>query len=155
MENKMVVKHALMTVKTVSRNDDVKMTVGKGDGLPLVIQALETHILNPGIVKQAMAVLSVLSLRQSKNCDRIAELGSVQLITAAMEKHSEDSQLQRQAISTLRNMVSQWQNKELVQQIIDEGAEKLIRDARASHPVCDEVAYAALRDLGLPYTMTK
>lgn len=147
----LVAAQACMLLKTVTRNDDIKRTVGKGKGLGLLLRALETHGNSSRVAEQALACLSVLCLRQPENCEKIANLGSLQLISAAMTQHPNEAGVQRQAISTLRNMVSSWQNKDLCGQILDHGAEDLIRKARASHPFCEDVAYAALRDLGCSY----
>jgi hypothetical protein len=38
-----------------------------------------------------------------------------------------------------------------LQRLVDLGVEALIRAARATHDVCTDVAYAALRDLDLEY----
>jgi len=146
-----VAANACMLLKAVSRNDDIKRIVGKGKGLGLLLRALDEHIASSRVAEQALQCLSVLCLRQPENCETIASLGCLQLIISTMTRHAEEAQVQRPAISTLRNMVSSWRNKELCAQILDHGAEPLIRQARAAHPVCEEVAYAALRDLGCEY----
>ena len=146
-----VARHGCGLIKAVSRNDEIKQYVGKGDGLGVLLKAMEQHAAKAPVVEQALAAMSVLSLRHPQNCERIADLGAIRLITSLMESHPEQAGVQRQAISTLRNMVSDWKNKPLVQAILDSGAEPLIRKARSEHPICEEVAYAALRDLGLSY----
>ncbi|GBG25076.1 Armadillo repeat-containing protein 6 [Hondaea fermentalgiana] len=147
----LVAAQACMLLMAVSRNDDIKRTVGKGKGLGLLLRAMETHAASPRVAEQALSCLSVLCLRQPENCEKIASLGCLQLICATMMQFPDAPGVQRQAISTLRNMVSSWQNKDLCGQILDQNAEDLIRKARAAHPICEEVAYAALRDLGLSY----
>lgn len=144
---------ACTLLKAVARNDDIKRTVGAGTGLGLLLRAMEEHAASYRVVGQALACLSVLCLRQPGICESIAKLGVIQLITSAMSRHKDAAMVQRPAIITLRNMVSSFENKEqgLCQRIIDEGAETLIRQARATFPECEEVAYAALRDLGLEY----
>jgi hypothetical protein len=48
----------------------------------------------------------------------------------------------------VRNIVSR--NKDLWPTLADEGIEALVRKARRAHPdLCNDVAYAALRDAGL------
>jgi len=140
-------------LKTVARNDDIKRIVGKGAGLGLVLRALEEHHTSWRVAEQALACLSSLCLRQPENCELIAGLGCLPMIASSMGTHPDIASVQRCGISTFRNMVSSWQNKDLCILILDEGAERLIRDARVKHSICDEVAYAALRDLGLPYEM--
>ncbi len=139
-------------LRAVSRNDDIKRTVGKGKGLGLLLRALDEHSNDVYVCVQSLQCLSVLCLRMPDNCETIAGLGCLQLIVAAMTTHPTQAAVQRPAIATMRNMVSSWQNKDLTQQILDHGAEPLIREARRAHPEdCEEVAYAALRDLGVEY----
>ena len=61
------------------------------------------------------------------------------------------SGVQRNVISLLRNMVSDVENAHLKPLILEQGAEELINAARAAHPVCDDVSFACLRDLGCDY----
>mmetsp|Transcript_14951 Transcript_14951/g.23495 ORF Transcript_14951/g.23495 Transcript_14951/m.23495 type:complete len:505 (+) Transcript_14951:87-1601(+) len=146
-----VAANGCMLLKAVTRNDDIKRTVGKGKGLGLLLRALDEHMASSRVVEQALACLSVLCLRQPGNCETIANLGCLQLIISSMTRHADIASVQRPAICTLRNMVSSWQNKELCSRILDEGAEPLIRKAKNTHPICDDVAFAALRDLGCDY----
>lgn len=53
---------------------------------------------------------------------------------------------QKQACMLIRNLVSR--SRDFSQPILDMGAENLITEARATHRDCDDVAKAALRDLG-------
>ena len=46
------------------------------------------------------------------------------------------------------------ENFDLKPNILDLGAEVLIRAAAAAHSVCDDVCFAALRDLGCEYEAT-
>jgi len=147
-----VAYHSCMLVKAVARNDDIKRMIGKGKGLGLILRALEEHSESVKVNEQALGCLSTLCLRQPDNCELIAELGCLQLIVSSMNKHQDRPGVQRPAIATLRNMVSSWRNKDLATKILDAGAEELIRKARQDHPeLCEEVAYAALRDLGCSY----
>lgn len=53
---------------------------------------------------------------------------------------------QKQACMLIRNLVSR--SRDFSQPILEMGAENLITEARATHKDCDDVAKAALRDLG-------
>lgn len=53
---------------------------------------------------------------------------------------------QKQACMLIRNLVSR--SRDFSQPILEMGAENLITEARATHRDCDDVAKAALRDLG-------
>lgn len=63
-----------------------------------------------------------------------------------MRMHPKAALLQRAACMVLRNLGSR--SPEVRTEIKEVGAEKFIRLARATHPQCEDVAYAALRDLG-------
>lgn len=56
------------------------------------------------------------------------------------------SPFQKQACMLIRNLVARSQA--FSQSLLDLGAEALITQARATHPDCEDVAKAALRDLG-------
>ena len=160
-----VAERACAFLKSVARNDDNKRILclvgssgsepcdGVARGLGLIVHSLETHINAAAVAEQALAAMSVVSLRQPEICTRIAEAGMVGLIVASMAKYPEKPAVQRAAMITLRNMVSSWQNGDLKQTILDEGAENAIRAARAAHPECEDVAFAALRDLGCAITL--
>ena len=164
MEDAVVASRVCSFLKAVARNDENKRILclrrtqasdpeesSVARGLGLILHSMETHLLVPSVVEQAIAAFSVVTLRQPEICERIAEAGMVNLIVAAMSKYPEKPSVQRAAMITLRNMVSSWQNEELKSVILDEGVEPLIRSARAKHPECEDVAFAALRDLGLNY----
>lgn len=56
------------------------------------------------------------------------------------------SLFQKQACMLIRNLVARSQV--FSKPILELGAEELISQARAAHPDCEDVAKAALRDLG-------
>jgi hypothetical protein len=63
-----------------------------------------------------------------------------------MFEHSKSAAVMRQACQLIRNLVVR--NPELRQPILGKGMEPLLRGAKALKD-CDDVAAAALRDLGL------
>eukprot|EP00975_Prorocentrum_lima_P027983 5885079-Prorocentrum_lima.AAC.1 len=65
----------------------------------------------------------------------------------AMRRHPDAVNLQRQGCLALRNMAARG-SPLLREQILDEGAEEVLRHAGRFQASVDE-AYAALRDLGL------
>ena len=104
------------------------------------------------MLEQALAALSNFALRQADNCRVIAGANGVELAVAAMRRHPESAALQRSACLALRNMCTH-RTSELRALILDAGAEPLFRLARNTHPrACDDVAFAALRDLGCSTT---
>ena len=91
-----------------------------------------------------------MALRNTNKCVHISKGHGIDLIVDAMTRHPKAEWVQRSGCLALRNLVSK--NPELVAVIVEAGAEEPIRLARLTHPVCDDVAFAALRDLGLKGT---
>ena len=63
-----------------------------------------------------------------------------------MRLHPQQGGVQRAACMLLRNLGSRSPDVRL--EIAEVGAEKFLRLARHAHSICEDVAYAALRDLG-------
>ena len=63
-----------------------------------------------------------------------------------MRLHPTKASVQRAACMLLRNLGSR--SPDLRREIAEVGAEKFLRYAREKHELCEDVAYAALRDLG-------
>ncbi len=155
VEKVQLARNVCQLLKTVCRNDQTKKLVGQGSGLPLIVHVIEAHMEEPRVVEQCVATLSTMTLRQPEICMRIGELGCIPLLAQVMDKYPMEAGIQRPAMTTWRNMVSSWKTKDLVQPILDQNAEKLIREAMKNHPdICNDAGFAALRDLGLNYTAT-
>lgn len=63
-----------------------------------------------------------------------------------MQIHADSIGVQKQACLAIRNLVAR--NPEHCDILLEAGAESLIRDAKDSVTDCDDLAKAALRDLG-------
>lgn len=87
-----------------------------------------------------------MTLRKPDNSRVIIEGGGALAALQAMKAHPQEAGVQKQACMLIRNLVSRSQV--FSKPILDLGAEELILQARAAHPDCEDVAKAALRDLG-------
>ncbi|XP_028641966.1 armadillo repeat-containing protein 6 isoform X2 [Grammomys surdaster] len=98
------------------------------------------------VCEHSCAALCVLALRKPENSRVIIEGGGALAALQAMRAHPQEAGVQKQACMLIRNLVSRSQV--FSKPILDLGAEELILQARAAHPDCEDVAKAALRDLG-------
>ncbi|KAM7025035.1 armadillo repeat-containing protein 6 isoform 1-T5 [Acridotheres tristis] len=141
-----VVKQVLSAIRAVAGNDDVKDAIVDAGATELIVLAISHHLGNPQICEQGCAALCVLALRKPENCSVIMEGGGALAALQAMKAHPREVAVQKQACMLIRNLVSR--SRDLSQPILAMGAELLIAEARAAHRDCDDVARAALRDLG-------
>ncbi|XP_064590621.1 armadillo repeat-containing protein 6 isoform X1 [Zonotrichia leucophrys gambelii] len=146
MEHPDVVKQALSAIRAVAGNDDVKDAIVDAGATELIVLAISHHLGNPQICEQGCAALCMLALRKPDNCGVIVEGGGALAALQAMKAHPREVAVQKQACMLIRNLVSR--SRELCGPILALGAEVLIAEARAAHRDCDDVARAALRDLG-------
>ncbi|XP_068021013.1 armadillo repeat-containing protein 6 isoform X2 [Melanerpes formicivorus] len=141
-----VVRQVLSALRAVAGNDDVKDAIVGAGATDLIVLAVSHHLGNPQICEQGCAALCMLALRKPENCHIIMEGGGALAALQAMKAHPQEVAVQKQACMLIRNLVSR--SRDFSQPILEMGAEDLITEARAAHRDCDDVAKAALRDLG-------
>ncbi|KAG8454923.1 hypothetical protein GDO86_001226 [Hymenochirus boettgeri] len=146
IDHQELVKQVLSAVKAIAGNDDVKDAIVNSGGTDLIILAMSRHFSNVQICDQGCAALAMLALRKPENCKVIMEGGGALAALQAMKTHPKDTSVQKQACMVIRNLVSR--TRDFSQPILEMGAESLILQARSTHKDCDDVAKAALRDLG-------
>ncbi|XP_063770612.1 armadillo repeat-containing protein 6 [Pseudophryne corroboree] len=146
IDHQELVKQVLSALRAIAGNDDVKDAIVNSGGTDLIILAMNRHICNAQICDQGCSALAMLALRKPENCKVIMEGGGALAALQAMKAHPKDSSVQKQACMVIRNLVSRTQD--FSQPILEMGAESLILQARSTHKDCDDVAKAALRDLG-------
>ncbi|XP_036255161.1 armadillo repeat-containing protein 6 isoform X1 [Molothrus aeneus] len=146
MEHPDVVRQVLGAIRAVAGNDDVKDAIVEAGATELIVLAISHHLGQPQICEQGCAALCMLALRKPENCSVIMEGGGALAALQAMRAHPREVAVQKQACMLIRNLVSR--SRELCGPILALGAEGLIAEARAAHRDCDDVARAALRDLG-------
>ncbi|KAM7025041.1 armadillo repeat-containing protein 6 isoform 3-T7 [Acridotheres tristis] len=144
-DNSGVLSELCATLSRLSvRNEFCQDIVDLG-GLNFMVTLLADCMEHP-ICEQGCAALCVLALRKPENCSVIMEGGGALAALQAMKAHPREVAVQKQACMLIRNLVSR--SRDLSQPILAMGAELLIAEARAAHRDCDDVARAALRDLG-------
>merc|ERR1711871_285308 len=139
-----LVKDACFLLGSISMLDEQKKLIGQGDGMALIISSMDRHRADTKVLAKALKAVAILTLRMPENATRLAETGSMPLIMDLMRAHADKANLQASCLTLIRNVVAR--NQELVPGLKDEGVEELVRRA-SSMPGCNELAFAALRDL--------
>uniref|UniRef100_A0A8D1ASF5 Armadillo repeat containing 6 n=1 Tax=Sus scrofa TaxID=9823 RepID=A0A8D1ASF5_PIG len=124
------------------RNEFCQEVVDLG-GLNVLVALLADCNDHQDLVKQVLSALRAIAGNDDVK-DAIVRAGGTESIVAAMTRHLASPQ--KQACMLIRNLVARRQA--FSQPILDLGAEALISQARAAHRDCEDVAKAALRDLG-------
>lgn len=141
-----LVKQVLSALRAIAGNDDVKDAIVRAGGTECIVAAMTRHLASPQVCEQSCAALCVLALRKPENSQVIMEGGGALAALEAMKAHPKEAGVQKQACMLIRNLVARSQA--FSQLILDLGAEALIVQARVAHRDCEDVAKAALRDLG-------
>lgn len=145
-----IVRSVMTFLRFFANSDLIKHRICRGGAnvLRLVLTALSTHTAEPTVLEGALAVVANVCLRVPENAELVMSLGAAPLVAQAMRLHPTHALVQRQGCLVIGNVVRR--ERSFCAPILDEGVEPLLRAARRDHPErCDDVAYAALRDLGL------
>uniref|UniRef100_A0A8C9NCG9 Armadillo repeat containing 6 n=1 Tax=Serinus canaria TaxID=9135 RepID=A0A8C9NCG9_SERCA len=137
-DNSGVLSELCATLSRLSvRNEFCQEIVDLG-GLNFMVTLLADCMEHPDVVKQVLSAIRAVAGNDDVK-DAIVDAGATELIVLAISHHLGNPQ--KQACMLIRNLV-------LCGPILALGAEVLIAEARAAHRDCDDVARAALRDLG-------
>lgn len=131
-----------------ARNDENKKLIAASNGVQGGVSLMDRFPANANVQLQVMKLLSGVTLRQPGICEGVAACGGHSATLKAMRANAGKATLVRFGCLLIRNLVSR--NKDLQQPILDDGAEPILRAARQMHSICEDVAYACLRDLGCP-----
>eukprot|EP00088_Acartia_fossae_P031800 TRINITY_DN3260_c0_g1_i1.p1 TRINITY_DN3260_c0_g1~~TRINITY_DN3260_c0_g1_i1.p1 ORF type:complete len:461 (-),score=117.10 TRINITY_DN3260_c0_g1_i1:475-1827(-) len=143
-----LVTRCLVLIKVLAGNDTVKSEVAKGGGIPLILAAIEQHVMKGNTVEAGLKAITSVCLRQPENCNQVMEADGATLITSAMSKHPTNRKVLSAGAAAIRNIVSR--NRTFCQSFIDLGAEETLNDALEKHgDKIGDTLKAALRDLGL------
>eukprot|EP01138_Halocafeteria_seosinensis_P003263 gb/GECG01003337.1/.p1 GENE.gb/GECG01003337.1/~~gb/GECG01003337.1/.p1 ORF type:complete len:476 (+),score=72.96 gb/GECG01003337.1/:1-1428(+) len=143
--------HAVLSaIRKLCHSDHLKRWVVLNESGPLrtIVEAIQKFPDNASVIHQAIGCIAVMALRHPSHAIMLAEMNGIPLITRAMKRFPEAGALQRQGCLAIRNLVVRNEDK-LKDLFLEEQAELLLRTAREKHQECDDVAYAALRDLDL------
>ncbi|XP_051893822.1 armadillo repeat-containing protein 6 [Pristis pectinata] len=146
IEHRELVRQVLGAFRAVAGNDEVKDAIINAGGTDLIVLAMNRHMGSPQVCEQGCAALGTFALRKPENCRVIMEGGGALMALQAMKSHPAEVNVQKQACVLLRNLVVR--KPDFSQLILEMGAEVLIRQAKATHQDCEDLAKAALRDLG-------
>ncbi|CAE7860500.1 Armc6 [Symbiodinium sp. KB8] len=113
----------------------------------VVPQAITRHKDQPDVLEQGIGCTAVVCLRAPEHAEKLAEMGIIPIIAQAMKQHPMAVGVQRQSCLAVRNLVSR--KKELIDQMLASSVELFLEEAYNKFPKCKDVAYAAMRDMGL------
>ena len=136
-------------LRNLAGNDDAKDAMCKDGTLEELLGAMERFLKEDAVLcEHVVACLAQMALRRPKNGTLIVEgRNGGTLVIHAMTHHKAHAGLMRQGALALRNFVGR--SPEFKQPLLDAGAEAALRDAAAVSQTNVDVAYAALRDLGI------
>ncbi|XP_067824609.1 armadillo repeat-containing protein 6 isoform X2 [Heptranchias perlo] len=142
IDHRELVRQVLSAFRAIAGNDEVKDAIINAGGTDLIVLAMNRHMGSPQICEQGCAALGMVALRKPENCRVIMEGSGALMALQAMKTHPAE----KQACMLLRNLVAR--NPDFIQLILEMGAELLILRAKTTHRDCEDLAKAALRDLG-------
>jgi len=147
-------RHATSLLRNMSASDKSKDAMC-GDGtLELMLAAKKRHNDDAALQEHTCATIANMALRRPDNAVKIVGLGGATLVINAMRTHAEThAVLQRQGCLAIRNIVAR--SPELREPILDGGAEAVLRAAAKLSQTNVDMAYAALRDLGIDVQVVK
>ncbi|KPP65713.1 armadillo repeat-containing protein 6-like [Scleropages formosus] len=164
LDHQDLVRQVLSALRAIAGNDDVKDAVINAGGAQLIVLAMNRHVGNPqvsvqvGVLREhdmlpVYCTTAFLCLHLLKfGCSTFHNMGHADVSAlfaiwlSALTTPLTPSRTQKQCCMLLRNLVCRTQS--FSQPILEMGAEALITRALATHRDCDDVARAALRDLG-------
>ena len=114
-----------------------------------MLSAMGTHANDPLVVKCGFAAMASMALRMPENTAIMMEKGAGTLLLEGMRAHPASSEVNRQAMIAIRNMVCRC--PDIAPALLADDLEELIKKARDTHIKCADAAFDCLRDLGCEY----
>ncbi|KAL7591982.1 hypothetical protein Lser_V15G34510 [Lactuca serriola] len=145
--NKTVAKSCCSLLSKLAGSDFNKSAIIERRGLNRLITLSNRLHDDPSVIQEVMTIISTLCLRSPDHAAMAMEAGAGELAIQAMKKFPEASQLQKYSCLMIRNLVAR--NTENRSILLNNGIEKMIRNAKESHKSCREAGTDALRDLGV------
>lgn len=153
-----VLRSSLSLLRQLASSDAVKVIISESGGLHCIARALNlaTEIGSTALSQQALGLLTNLTLRSPDTSVSAIEDGCVAAALSAMgslleqQNGGADQQAAalRQGCMALRNIASRC--PEHREKMLKAGCEPILRQVKAKHfAACQDVASAALRDLGI------
>ncbi|XP_044509099.1 armadillo repeat-containing protein 6 isoform X2 [Mangifera indica] len=145
--NKAVARTSCSLLSKLAGSDSNKSSIIEKGGMERLVKLSARFSDDPSVLQEVMSIITVLSLRSPDNAARAIEAGAGDLAIQVMQKFPKAQQLQRNSCFMIRNLVVR--NPENRTLLLNNGIEKLIRQAKENHESCKDAATDALRDLGL------
>jgi len=144
-----VITRALILLKVLAGNDQVKTEVGKSGGLHLITAAITQFLPRASTAEAGCAALAAVCLRQPENCSQlVTDFEGAAVVTSCMRQHPKQRKVQAASAAAIRNIVSR--NKQLCPPFIERGVEELLNSALDLHgDRIGDTLRSALRDLEL------
>jgi len=150
-ENKQaeVITRALVLLKVLAGNDQVKTEVGRSGGLHLITAAITQFLPRASTAEAGCAALAAVCLRQAENCAQaVTDCEGAAVVTSCMRQHPKQRKVQAASAAAIRNIVSR--DKQLCPPFIERGVEELLNSALDLHgDHIGDTLRSALRDLEL------
>lgn len=143
-QNVVFVRRAGALLGALARSDKNKELIA--EGVATFAECMIKHAKEHTVQKSFLSAFTAICLRQPEIAEAIVGAKGHHLAVSAMRLHPTQPGVQRSACMLLRNLGSRSPSVRV--EIAEVGAEKFLRLARANHANCEDVAYAALRDLG-------
>lgn len=140
-------------LRNLCANDEIKTNICKKSVSP-ILHVMEVHATNHTVQEHGCGIFAAMALRQPNNAMTIVQANGINHILAAMRAFPTKVPLQRQGCLALRNISSRLP-ADLKQEVLDAGAENVLKGIAGVHQGSIEEAYAALRDLGITAVMYK
>uniref|UniRef100_A0A7S3JNE3 Armadillo repeat-containing protein 6 n=1 Tax=Aureoumbra lagunensis TaxID=44058 RepID=A0A7S3JNE3_9STRA len=156
-DTKLAIK-AVGLLRNLAANDDAKDRICSDGTLDALFKLALHYPRETLLIEHTLATIAQIALRKPSNAIKILNKSGIQLILDAMRNHPTHAATQRQACLAIRNLVARLGLDALaqdnakntaIQGFLDDGAEDLLRKASTQSSANVDVAYAALRDLGI------
>ncbi|XP_038712811.1 armadillo repeat-containing protein 6 isoform X2 [Tripterygium wilfordii] len=145
--NEIVAKSCCSLLSKLAGSDTNKSAIVEKAGLDRLIRLSARFSDDPSVLQEVMSIIAVISLRSPDNAARAMEAGAGDLAIQAMQNFPAAQQMQRSACIMIRNLAVRNQENRTI--MLNNGIEKIIRNAKENHQSCKDAASDALRDLGL------
>merc|ERR1712216_408869 len=89
----------------MAENDDLKKELCRGEAYDLMLSAMATHANDALVIKCGFAAMASMALRMPDNTAVMMERGAAALLVQGMRAHPASSEVNRQAMIAIRNMV--------------------------------------------------
>ena len=116
-EDRRLVGECLNVCSRICAQAEVRMLVGKADGVRRIVSAMDRHALDEKVQEHGCAGLTALAV----NCDNsfdIQRAGGVNKILTAMDNHKMNPRVQEQGCNALRNLAVSHENRRQIGNLV-------------------------------------